>query len=58
MKQSLKQVAQVLVGLSGVATILAIIGASTQTDIWLAPTQWLEVAILLAAFGIYLRLEA
>lgn len=58
MKQNLRQVAQVLVGSSGVATILAIIGALTQTDIWLAPTQWLLVSILVACFAIYTRLEA
>lgn len=58
LKQNLRQIAQVLVGLSGVATILAIIGALTQTDIWLAPTQWILVAILVAVFGIYTRLEA
>ncbi len=26
------------------------------SDIWLASTQWLLVALVLAAFGIYLRL--
>ncbi len=27
------------------------------TDIWLASTQWLLVALVLAAFGIYLKLK-
>jgi len=45
-------------GLSGVAAILAIIGAVTQTDIWLAPTQWILVGILSGIFGIYARIEA
>lgn len=58
MKPNLKQTAQVLMGLSGVAAILAIIGAVTQTDIWLAPTQWILVGILSGIFGIYARIEA
>ncbi len=27
------------------------------TDIWLASTQWLLIAAILALFGIYLRLD-
>lgn len=58
LKQNLKQTAQVLMGLAGVATILAIIGAVTQSDIWLAPTQWILVGILAGVFGIYTKLES
>jgi hypothetical protein len=28
------------------------------TDIWLASTQWLLVAVVLALFGVYARMES
>ena len=40
---------------AGLAVLLAAIGW-IGPDIWLASTQWLLVAIVMAAFGIYLKL--
>lgn len=40
---------------SKAALILAAWGAFSQRDIWLAPTQWLLVAILLGVYAIYHR---
>lgn len=48
---------KVLMWGSGLAAGLSGIGAMGQ-DIYLASTQWLLVAILLAAWAIYLLLEA
>jgi len=42
---------------SGVGSILAVIGA-LGSDIYLASTQWLLVAILLGVWGVFLLLEA
>ncbi|HLC39155.1 MAG TPA: hypothetical protein VJJ80_03505 [Patescibacteria group bacterium] len=50
-----KQIAGVLVVLSGLAIILAFIG-SLNYDLWLASTQWLLIGIALAAYGIYAKL--
>ncbi|OGD79612.1 hypothetical protein A2368_02660 [Candidatus Collierbacteria bacterium RIFOXYB1_FULL_49_13] len=49
--------ARVLVNLSVVAVALATIG-SLGYDIYLASTQWLLVAAILAVWGIYLLMEA
>jgi hypothetical protein len=46
----------VLVGLSLVALILAAVTVFTR-DIWLASTQWMLAAIILAVYGCYLRLR-
>lgn len=46
---------QVLMGASFVSIILSAIGY-LGTDIWLASTQWLLVAAVLALFGVYLRM--
>lgn len=43
--------------LSFAAIVLAGIGY-TGTDIWLASTQWLLVALVLAVFGLYARLNS
>jgi len=51
-----KFLSQLAMVLSGLAVILAGVG-SIGADIWLASTQWLLVAVVLAEFGIYLRLE-
>lgn len=48
---------KIMFGGSLVAAVLAGIGA-LGTDIYLASTQWILVAILLAAWGIFLLLEA
>lgn len=49
--------AKVLIGGSVIGVVLAALGAM-GTDIYLASTQWLLVSITLAAWGIYLLLEA
>lgn len=41
--------------LSKLALILAAYGAFTKNDIWLAPTQWLLVAGLLAIYSVYYK---
>jgi hypothetical protein len=45
----------VLMSGSVLAVILAAVGY-LGTDIWLASTQWLLVAAVLALFGVYTRL--
>jgi hypothetical protein len=40
-----------------ITVILAAFGA-TGSDFWLASTQWLLVATVLAIFGIYFRIES
>lgn len=47
--------AQVLVYGSIVAVVLSVIGM-LGTDLYLASTQWLLVGILLAIWGMYLRI--
>jgi len=42
---------------SVVSVVLAAIGY-TGVDIWLASTQWLLVAAVLALFGIYSRMNS
>lgn len=48
---------QVLISGSVIAVLLAGVGY-LGTDIWLASTQWLIVAAVLAAFGVYAKLES
>ncbi len=50
-------VSKILVDASVVAVVLSGLGA-LGTDIYLASTQWLLVAITLVAWGIFLLLEA
>lgn len=40
---------------SFVGIILAAYGAFAGSDLWLAPTQWLEVAMLVAIYALYLK---
>jgi len=49
--------AKVLMGASMAAVLLAAVGWM-GTDIWLASTQWLLIAAILACFGIYIKLES
>jgi len=56
-KKDWEMVSQVLMGGAVVAVILAAIGY-TGTDIWLASTQWLLVAAVLALFGLYAKINA
>ncbi|MAG60075.1 hypothetical protein CMO96_04780 [Candidatus Woesebacteria bacterium] len=48
---------QILISGSVIAVILGGLGF-LGTDIWLASTQWLIVAAVLAAFGVYAKLES
>ena len=50
-------VSKILEASSVVAVLLSIFGA-LRTDIYLASTQWLLVAVVLAVWGVYLLLEA
>lgn len=55
-KKNWRLVSKVLIILS----LLAVAAASWGflfSDIWLASTQWLLIAIVLAAFGLYTRME-
>ena len=56
-KKDLGLISQVLIGAAVISVILAGIGY-LGTDIWLASTQWLLVAAVLALFGVYSRLES
>jgi hypothetical protein len=53
-KKDLKIVSQVLIAGAAISVILAGIGYM-GVDIWLASTQWLLVAAVLALFGVYFK---
>ena len=53
-KKCLKSSSGYLIGASVIAVVLAGIGY-LGLDIWLASTQWLLVAAVLALFGVYLK---
>ena len=53
-KKDMRTLSQVLMGGGVVAVALAGLGY-LGTDIWLASTQWLLVAAVLALFGLYLK---
>lgn len=54
-KKDMGLTSQVLMGGAIISVILAAIGY-LGTDIWLASTQWLLVAAVLALFGVYLKM--
>jgi len=54
-KKDMKMYSKVLIGGATICVILAGIGY-LGADIWLASTQWLLVAAVLALFGIYLKM--
>lgn len=56
-KKSLEKISNVLMSLALVSVILAGVGY-LGFDIWLASTQWLLVTIVLALFGVYLKISA
>lgn len=56
-KKDWRLLSQVLMGASAVSVIFSGIGYS-GVDIWLASTQWLLVAAVLALFGLYSRMSA
>jgi len=56
-KKDIKLISQVLMGSATISVLLAGIGY-LGVDIWLASTQWLLVAAILALFGLYTRMES
>jgi hypothetical protein len=56
-KKTLRLVSTILIWGSAVAVVLSGIGYLGQ-DIWLASTQWLLVAAVVALFAVYLKLES
>ncbi len=55
-KKDLAMASQVMMGGALITIILAAIGY-LGTDIWLASTQWLLVAAVLALFGVYAKMK-
>ena len=55
-KKDLNLVSKVLIGGAAVSVVLSAVGY-LGTDIWLASTQWLLVASILALFGVYAKLS-
>lgn len=55
-KKDWKTISQALMSLAVVAVVAAGWGFLVA-DIWLASTQWLLVAAVLAVFGLYTRME-
>ena len=55
-KKNWQLVSKVLIILALMAVVAAAWGF-LFSDIWLASTQWLLIAIVLAAFGLYTRME-
>lgn len=53
-KKDMGLASQVLMGGAVISVILSALGY-LGTDIWLASTQWLLVAVVLALFGVYLK---
>ena len=56
-KKDWRQASQLLMAGAFVSVVMAVVGY-TGTDIWLASTQWLLVAAVMALFGIYARMNA
>jgi len=56
-KKEMNNFSQVLMGGATIAILFAAVGW-WGTDIWLASTQWLLIAAVLALFGVYFRAEA
>ncbi len=54
-KKDMKMASQLFMGGAVIAVLLSAIGY-LGTDIWLASTQWLLVAVVLALFGVYTRM--
>jgi len=54
--ENFKFISQVLIVLAALGVVFGVIGAFSE-DVWLASTQWLLIAVVLAGFSIYARLE-
>jgi len=50
-------VGKVLIYASVVSVVLAFMGA-LGTDLWLASTQWMLIALTLAVWGVFVLIEA
>ena len=55
-KKNWRLVSQVLIILA-LAAVVAAAWGFLFSDIWLASTQWLLIAVVLIAFGLYARME-
>jgi len=55
-KKNWRLVSKVLI-IFALAAVVAAAWGFLFSDIWLASTQWLLIAIVLAAFGLYTRME-
>ena len=55
-KKDAKALSQALMAGAMIAVVFAGIGY-LGSDLWLASTQWLLVAAILALFGVYFRVE-
>ena len=53
-KKDTKQISQVMMAGAFVSVVMAAVGY-LGTDIWLASTQWLLVAVVLGLFGVYFK---
>lgn len=56
-KKDMKTASQVLMAGSVVSVVLSALGY-LGVDIWLASTQWLLVAAVLALFGVYAKVSS
>lgn len=56
-KKDMKTASQLLMGGSLVAVVFSALGY-LGVDIWLASTQWLLVAAVLALFGVYAKVSS
>lgn len=50
----MEKLANLFIGASAIAVILSVIGA-LGTDIWLASTQWVLIAAVLAIYAMYFK---
>jgi hypothetical protein len=55
-KKNLKMYSDYLIKASLLAVVLSVVGYFGY-DLWLASTQWLLIAAVLAMFGVYLKLS-
>lgn len=53
----MKSLGDILIGLSVIAVILAIVG-SFGSDLWLASTQWVLTAAVLAVWAVYVKIRS
>lgn len=50
----MENLANLFIGASAITVILSVIGAF-GTDIWLASTQWILIAAVLAIYGLFFK---